>query len=569
MNLFITDSVDLYDKNVGDKKILIGQLKDLTLTAIINTNFMDEKLRSTINDLFLTYNLKHSERVVERLEEFKLAFTSSKIYANKVLKERSDNIISDALLHNSFREQLVRRYAMGNLKTILSQYLPEIGSFEACLSEEYSLVQELVDNDFQVTIYKSKNWKKLTIPFIKSLLYRLFKFRNVVKPSKQERWLFFLYDSIHHHELIRQVYQSSRIRNIQLVWVVINSGLNQLDKIKSLLPENSLIVKFDAFKETPSYRSLKFSNRLNQHAKYLNRRQAKLDLLMYEIRYAFMQRAVNEIKPSRCFHISYHEIGRALADVSKQNSIPSYSLDYSFITDDFRFDKGIQFDHKFVPSQNQARIWNRRNDPSQKHHVVGFPKYEEGLVKSFDQKTDRLNHNIPAGRVVLLASSYGFDNSIREFQLTTLMDICTEKKWTLIVKKHPLEVDNLVERVISEKGNDQIIVFSHTDISAMEAISISDVTVSSGSSIVMDCLLIGRPFISLSMNSTSSFSDIMPVCSEIFVRTTSSRDDLAQAIEQLTDSNIDYTQIRKSYLGPLDGNSSKRMLDLMLANDPV
>ncbi|WP_462252228.1 hypothetical protein [Ekhidna sp.] len=556
MKILLTDSRRIYDQTKSDNKILINPLKDLTLTAIEETNFIEEAKRLSINDQFLIHNLKYSESVVTEIESLKNFLIESNP------ENREDQLMP--FLHASVKEQLIKKYAIRNLFEILKQGF-EDAEFTAKLSEDYALAKDLQNVTTAITTYKSGIHKKLLLQLLKSKIYRWVSRKRIISKPEKIRWMFLLYDSIHHHELISQVYGFIP-KEVEVVWVVVDSGLDKVEEITHLLPDEARVCKLDSFKASPRMKRQGTLDQIKAEMKNLNVANAKFDLHLSEVKTAFMERAFEEIKPSKCFHISYHEVGRIMVNVARKLGVPSYSLDYSYITDDFRFEKGITFDHKFVPSSDQSRIWKKRNDLSN-HHIVGFPKYDHWHSFSFEQLNTRKKFGIGSGTVILLASSYGFDHSIRRFQIRQLIDICKKNSWGLLIKKHPLEVDHLVEETVDECNVDWVKIYHHQDISAIEAIDAADVTISAGSSIVMDCLLVGRPFISLSQNAQSSFSDLMPVCAEQFVETVYSLDEVESAVESLTNRNIDYSKIRDRYLGPLDGNSAQRMLKVLLQDD--
>jgi hypothetical protein len=292
--------------------------------------------------------------------------------------------------------------------------------------------------------------------------------------------------------------------------------------------------------------------------------------------YTWMQNAFKLLKPTVCFQMSIHETGRYMADVANLYSVPSAQVDYALFSDNPNMESHICYSKRFPISAAISEIWKKRKDPTPIHTPVGYCKFDS-IVYSSLSKNDFLSSIglNPERKTIFFASTWADEGSAyleeKKIIIEKLSTLCAEQKWNFLVKKHPLEFDDIANVILKDKINLGQVSLSHQQISIYDAIRNTDLVINQMSSIVLECLYFDKPFCYLSSGSENSISDISILKNESFAFNFNDFTKFEQFAQNLLNDSSFMENIileiktRKSYfLYKTDGKASQRLLNELL-----
>lgn len=525
--LLLTNSQEAFDTSTFAKKVLF---RFHLPSVIASSSFLKESETAQFNDDFFIRFLKDGDRILRKIDSLSSRLNSIKVPLQNV----PTNEWIKGLSHSLLEEQIERSFLIQDLVEFF-------GTNYTC---ELILDQPPLDYNNGETP-PSRNRQH-----IKNKLYILFDLKRFFSPKKQFDFVYLLTNAPHHFELLHRTLENHMAADERVAVVIYPTKMGDTGKSIAHLPKGVNVFAIQEFRGSPRF---SIDKSVWDHHKFL-------DFASIEANYTMMLNMLASISPKVCLTMGYQNHTRFLSHCCSHFNIPVVSVDYSLITDDYRFERGIKYDHRVTISEAQINLWKKRNDPSTNHHAIGFLKYDEIQTLKFDKDTFEQKAEFEFKKTLMFASSYGFDSQVKHDLIKFLSDHCYEKEYNLLIKKHPLETDQIPDSVLAGNGHSSQMVFKHEEITSLEAISYSDVVLSQGSSIVLDALYFSKPFITYSLGK-NSITDLMAFGEEEFLLTASGFHDLAKAIEKgmSEDSNELMNAIQRKrayYLGNLEGESS-------------
>lgn len=527
--LLLTDTDEVFESsNLANKILFRYHLPSVLLNSTIHSTTEIAKL----NDDFFIDFLKNGDRIRNKLEECANQINEIRI----PLKYISEYEWKIGLCHSLLEEDFEKRILLEDLVEMFSS------KYEC----EISLA------------HRAKKAEKRKLQFYKNRLYFLFDLKRKFITKRSFDYVYMITNAPHHFELLKGVMKNQVSDGDTVAMVIYPTSMGDTQKSLKHLPDGVEVYEIQQFRGYP-----KFS---------LERRKWEdfglLNFDAVEANYTLMINMLDVLSPKVCITMGYQNHTRFLAQTCTHLKIPCVSIDYSFITDDYRFERSIRYDHRISISKAQVDLWQKRNDPSSKHHSIGYLKYDEIRNIKFDRHLFEEKVGFQFSETLLFASSYGFDRKIKQDLIRYLSDYCHTNGMNLLIKKHPLETDTIPNETVKNKGHASQAVFEHNELSALEAICYSDLVISQGSSIVLDALYFSKPFITFSTGN-HSITDLMPLGHEPFLLSASTFAELSKAIEAGLKTQrgelIDAIERKKGhYLGQIDGESSLCLQNILM-----
>lgn len=526
--LLLTDSSDVFESSGLTNKVLF---KYHLPSVIVSSSFLSEKEVAQINDNFFIDFLKRGDRITKKLRDVSLSLDVPKIPLNNITDEEWKIGLCHALLEEKFERKFLVQDLVESFKT------------------KYNCELELRDSGWDQS--------KGRIQLYKNKLYFLFDIKRWSQPKKSFDYVYMLTNASHHFELLENVIKQQISNGESVGMVIYPTQLGDTKKSKRHIPKGVKVFEIQNFRGYPKFR--------------IDRKQWKgfenLNFDSVEANYTMMLNMLSALSPGVCLTMGYQNHTRYLAQSCAHFKIPSISIDYSFITDDYRFERSIKYDHRISISKAQVDIWKKRNDPTLNHHTIGYLKYDDVDHLDFDRNKFGKSHDFQFDKTVLFASSYGFDNTVKSDLINFLSTYCNSNDLNFLIKKHPLETDQVPDTVLENNNFKSQVVLTHDEITALEAIKCADVVLSQGSSIVLDALYFSKPFITYATGNLS-ITDLMPLGKEKFLLSASNFEELEKAIEAGINTRrkelIDEIERKRSYyLGDMRGESSICLVNIL------
>lgn len=550
-SLYLTDSEVHYTKSTHENKVLVG---GAFFRFVKDSDFLSLSELQTINESFTQLRLLEGDHILADIGA--LAKRIEVPNFPYIAKNQNPELGLSHLLFRDFVER--KHFLTAILKRLIS--LKKWDKIHLELTEAYLAFTETNFNGIplDITWIKETLKKQALTQRIKNKVYFLFdlrrSLRNRLLKKEKKRVVFLMQTAQHHHELIKDLYR--RIREVDKYEFLVVSyplDLGDPEKFKEYLPSGTTHFPIQHFRGSTKFRLKKSIGN-----------GWPVDLASIEANYTMMHNMIEYLKPDICVTVGYLNPGRYLSDVSRYFDVPSISIDYSFITDDYTFEKEIEYDHKCTISTVQKDVWKKRNDPSHNHVVTGYLKYDQ-IKEDLNQEELITRYGLKKGQfTVFFASSHGYDPEAKKEVLRQLSTLCKSLNWNLVVKTHPLEDDGIAKSVINEK---QQVALSHNEISAMEAVFLSDVVVSQGSSIVLDALYYLKPFVTFSFSDDLVITDFMPISDEPFVFKSqdiaSLENQLKEIMSKRNELQKQMEKVRADFLFETDGKAHQRVYNLI------
>ncbi len=588
MQLFLTDSSDIYKAEGAEFKCLLNG------PLLVNSTWISDEGIATFNNTLNKAEFTARESMLSDLYEMQAVLSGQLFKVNRYLGTRSEKDIVFFLLHLHFRMTITQSHLFLQLiKQLLSKY-PETNAIHVNLPEEYAYLSTLVQRpglsvEFSFTFRKIKAPSKLRLLGVLKHMYYTFEYlipkprQRLKKPgATQTHFLFLLSDIKHHHHILKTFFKlCEKQKDIFITVVHVSSGIEQKHSasLKSNESVNFQVLNLQEFRSTKTivshsdfYNAL---NKLNPVFQFFKRGN-----LLYhaELKYAWIGKAFELLKPDVCLHIGVFNDGRYMSDVANFYDVPSVNLEYGISFDDPLLEANIEFTARAVPGQDAVDVWKKRKDPTPSHYIIGAPNLDEylQLSASFNKASFFARHQLdPLKKTIFFAGTYSsalnylYDIEKKEI-LRNLCKLCHENDWNLIVKKHPLEFDTIVDDVIAENNYLRQRAFRHDQVGLSEAVFYSDFITNQISSIVLEALYFNKPFCYLTTSLEETRADQMTMVKEGLAF---KFHDMASFAEYASDifntgaSHEIYAKINRLktlYLYKTDGNASERLFELML-----
>ncbi|MBI2269181.1 MAG: hypothetical protein HYU69_02370 [Bacteroidetes bacterium] len=396
--------------------------------------------------------------------------------------------------------------------------------------------------------------------------------------SQRKHILLILNDLDHHQHVLKNfIHLLSITKEFEISLVITSSGINP--DYKNYSPpytfDDMHFYMFSAFCKGT------FTNR---HKIYksasiigLNRKNLIITDPLYDFNliYEWMGNVFKALKPDICLNIGTHFYGRALSDVARYFKTPSISIDYGLFSFDPSMDSKIKFDYRACLGQASIEVWKHCNDPSLHHVPIGFCKFDEINFSQFNKENFMTKHNLIHDKTIFFASTSNTSKNDtyseeKKTIITFLSNMCHKKRWNLIIKKHPLETDSIIEDALQKNNFPCQKSFSHHQISIYEAIYYSDVVANQMSSIVLECIYFRKPFCYITTSTNYNQTAFSILKKEKIIETFSDFRKFEQFCESIMYGNDTATFTKKlellseRYLYKTDGKASQRLLELVI-----
>jgi hypothetical protein len=583
MQLFITDNKKIYDKSREKYKLLFDH-------KILFSSFIEVKEIRALNQNFKDIDQDSVKKTHEEIWAMVDLLKNKQLNVNKFVatRKKEDQIYS--LLYANYLHFILRKHTLDVFLQILFSFFQSksirFKKMEFTLSDKNFFLKNLFTKEeyrnypaifnFYTADRRVRNLKNILYTFYHSYNYFSSRFK---KPKHGARHILLVLNNIkHHYELLNTFFELVKAdKNIFIS--IVNIRIGGFDKVKfipskQLISDNIIVYNFsefrcptfiihsDLYKELekidPDFSILKKYNFLKSH----------------EINYAWMNNVFQKLSPDVCLNIGTHTLGRIMSDVARYHEIPSTNLEYGIPLSGALLDNNIQFDTRICISEATKNIWIKRKDPSINHFVTGFCKMDE-LTSFIPDKINFFSrNNLDAKkRTILFASTWGSEielaNDEKKEIIDSLCNICIKNGWNLIIKKHPLELDNILDAVVNNKRSTSIRIFTHAQINIFEAIAYSDLVCNQMSSIILEDLYFEKPLCFISLFS-KKFELDYPVYEESFAKVFFQMDLLEKYAIDIFNSTENYNAIIKEikrkkeyYIYKSDGKASLRLKELL------
>ena len=590
MVLFLTDSVRKYHNSKEKHRLLLNGI------IIVKSTVHTENEILNFNNNNNGIEMEAGETMLAELYSLCDKLKNQKITANKFISAIPDQTEKlFALLFRTFSEEIIKKHM---LKLFIERYvhafdLDAISLIHLDFSDyRFSYFAGTLTDLFsrkrfiRLTGKGGKDAAKLLLRKCKSLFFyapyyiarKAWNLSNVKKQPGNKHVLLIIDNIDHHFQVLDSFFKIISLHNEVLLSVVIfPTNLNQTRKNtwKHLQKRNIKFYFFSEFRKPlfRDYNSRFIRDIADIHSDY-KLPEFKSNLNDMDIAYESMDNLFTTLKPDSCLHMSTHETGRIMTNVASYYKTPSVQADYALFSDWYALESRIRFTARASINLALIDLWKKRKDPTPLHYAIGFCKLDQLKAPEITRADFHRSHKLnPVQLTVLFASTWNIEGQIHELEkiqiLSKLSDVCHNNNWNFIVKKHPLEKDNLAADIISKNKHPNQKVFSHADLKLEEAIFYADLVTNQNSSIVLECLYYEKPFCYITTSTAFNQTENSIFKKEAFASTLKLEDFEQFALGMLqSDSGIAMQQLMRAkkeyYLYKTDGKASERLFQLLL-----
>jgi hypothetical protein len=590
MTLFITDSSEKYLRTKEQHKLLLEG------TIILKSSELPENEIHLFNNNNNNIDAEAGEKMLAELYELCEKLKISEVKSNKFIEAvGSKNEKLFALLYEFFSVEIIHKYlfsvllekfiAVANSKNITEIQLDfensDFSFFCPSLSSAFKGIK------FISSTKKSpkKEAQKIKNVFKNLLFYTgFYAFKKVFSPSRnivsdKKHILLVIYNIEHHFQVLKAFFDLINTnKNVHLSIVIFETKFDKSKKKswREFKSENIDLYFFSEFRKPLYKNSNKEFLQLMANSD-LNFDLSRLEsgLRSAEIKYHWMDNLFTVLKPDVCFHLTTHEIGRIMANVASYHKIPSLQVDYALFSDWYTIESRIRFTVRASINEAMIELWKKRNDPTPEHYAIGFCKLDSIKIPSLSKKEFLESNNFDFDRKTIFFASTWFEKTeIYEIEkrilISMLSEICHRNKFNLIIKKHPLEKDNIAIESINANKYPFQKVFQHFELSISDAVYYSDLVTNQMSSVVLECLYFEKPFYYLTTSESSNQTETSLLKNEKFTHTFNIQefDGFVSTIFDSGKINEFISQMKEKkerYLYKTDGKASSRLLELLMS----
>jgi len=581
MELIITDNPS-FTKDPRSHWVLVSQ------SHIISSNCLAAEAIDKLNLSMSGLEMSAADKMLTDLDRDvkELLLEKEKIHLNPYIRTRTAYDQLFGVLFSNYRRLLVPKYLMETLITRLLSSLDK---------DKYDTLTIRLDHAYVLTDQGSLpvgSIKKVDLiltghPKKNSLLKNLYYLAHSVKQKfiahpkhnkETVHLVLFMYDHINEYNFLKTFFRLvKQDPSVFLSVIKLSVGIDKIHTYPNDLVEGQNIRVYDyTLFRKPVKNEIRIPTGLTTKNSVLKAIHAGRLFLEQNLHYTWINQVFDKLKPDVCLYDNLGEVGRVMSDVARYKKVPSVVVDYGLFTDDPYYMSGnTKYDHRACLSQCTADIWKRRNDPTEDHPLVGFCKLDDIGNLDLDREKFLKKYGLNMKqKTVLFASTWSGGNKVYDHEKKVITEklsrICAEKKWNLVIKKHPAEFDSVTNKVIKTAGNPNQVVLESGDVNLYETIFSSDLVCSQASSVFVEAMYFDKPFSFLSLSEENPLASYFTVCKEPFAPIHRSMDQwrsYAQAIfetELGAEVSRQIRQSKKYYLYETDGGSSRRLLDLLL-----
>ena len=502
MNIFITDSAEQYSAAASSGKLLLEG------SVIRSADFLSDEELLALNTLNNSSEVTAGEQYIAVLESLISGLDLNGIppIPFQEYKARYEQVYS--LLFYRLSQFGKPRFQLEIWINYLKEFYPQRDLYlEFNLDHAYSWFKAATRETERLTITirpKAHSIIKSATSSARNLLqspFRILSRQPAIHTGKKKVML--VTYNIAHHIAIFKNYVRHTLANTdyEIHVVVISNEANSTENLSAVIfgeSDRIFVHDFARFRTTNFRTSLKSVKQICRQLPELSFLDGDEYFINTCRNYSWMQTAIEQINPAIAMLVNIHETGRMLSDIANVSGIPTVQVDYGLFSDHDLMNSRISFSARAVVSEAVKEVWERRGDTSGERVPIGFCKLDDSTPagdlltgKSDFYLQNGLDPELPT---VFFASSWSlpgeaYDNEKKAI-VKAFSAICVRNDYNLIVKKHPLETDNLLEELVKDRRNQR--VFTHSGITLEKAVVYSDIVTTQGSSIVLEALYYGK-----------------------------------------------------------------------------
>ncbi len=594
MKIFFTDDKEFYKSDLSPVRVLF---QDYFIKEVsgVSPEIIQKNYYSNSDIEFRAGELMFSElnSIIKKLSGIDLC-------PNRYMKTRNAEDQAFTLLYPFAKKYLLPKYIL--LLTV-NDFLKHAGFLQASgksmqievsfnLSHLYSLAEKELKN---ISIFTNINF-----------VFRETKNKTLGLFSKSIKSLYYVFFNLF-YSAIFSVFMKKKItvRHVLLIMYDVSPNFILLETFIGLVKNNPdihlSIIQIDSNDEPGSTISAKpFKSGNIDVYKFINfRKRKKTDPSLFykaicgvdpafemfeqddlletiNLHHEWMNNVIQKLKPDVTMYCYLEEMGRIVSDTSRFNEIPSVCLEYAFTFDSPFLNQNMHYTARACINEYTKNGWIKHHDPTDLHPVIGFTKLD---ALSKEEEVDklgffRMNGLNPNKKTIFFASTWTSDNKVfdseKKIIVEELIEMCDKNKWNLIIKKHPNELDSIVDEVMSIHPKPNQKLFRHEDLPLAKAIQICDFMCCQSSSAILEAIYYNKPFCFLNKSTHSTLSDYLVFEDEDQIKTYNNMTDFELILTDLFNRSkngadfYDFPAMQRKYLFKKDGLASQRLLDLLL-----
>lgn len=255
-------------------------------------------------------------------------------------------------------------------------------------------------------------------------------------------------------------------------------------------------------------------------------------------------------------------LGRLLAEIGNSRNIPSFLMSLG-MSGNFPWFEEFQFSKIFLFSPYEKEMLENRGNNSDSLVVTGNPSSDKIATGCPSKEKIRTTLDLPIKedkKVILFISqqtSRIVSMRVREESIWLLIKVLKNIKFDhlLLVKLHPLENDDLCERILSaELGNKNFIIFKEYDTYAL--VQAADIVITLLSTVSIEAAAMGKRVIQINLTGISRYT---PWAKEGITVEVSNAKSLQESIEKLSILPSQLPPGVERFLCKMDGKASLRI----------
>lgn len=498
MTVFITDSEERYEASAAERKIL------LEIAVIKKSSFLSPEAISAIDTLNNSSEIIAGETYIGTLESLLKKLELDRIGPIPFMEHKPAYEQAYSLLFHRLYDYAKCRFQLEAwLQNFRAFYPDEQLQPEFDLGAAYSWFA-VANKSLNCAILPGRpSFSEALTGSVKNLLQSpLRRTKPQKKLSGATKVMIVSYNIAHHLDIFRNYVRHTLEQTKHEIHVVLVSNeSNAAENVVSRIYGNNARIfthDFSDFRTTCFHSPAKALGQIISQLPELSFLKNDPYFTGLFRNYSWMQTALKTLRPDIALIVNLHETGRILSDVAAVKSVPTVQVDYGLFSDHHLMNSRISFTARAVLSDAVKEVWERRGDTSRTRIPIGFTKLDDAKPAEaiLAEKLDFFTKNglDPAMPTVFFASTWSqageaYDTEKKEI-VAALSGICARNGYNLLVKKHPLEHDNLLEKLVANRPNQRI--FNHPDIHLEKAIVFSDLITTQGSSVVLESLFYGK-----------------------------------------------------------------------------
>lgn len=514
MIILVTNNSRAYENASTNNKFLISKRN------ILKSSFIDNEELNLLNLKLGGQEFSAADEFIEFFKNYvsELAIPAIKIRGFKWVENKSGFQKLYDLLYNPFMDSVFNSFYLRILLRILSDHFNgKINEFQLNFDYSYSFFdsrfyQENASSKISLQFYPASK-KNNRLLLIKKIYYSIFSIwmRFILSfryaPLNKKIVVFHTSSALFNNNFFKDFFwEMSRSETHKLIVVYQKTSIGASQTEKELFLKNGIgFYEFNFFRTN----AVSGINKTYMDLCHLDPKLARVigieDLYGLDINYSWVDNYIRLLRADVVICHSIGETGRFISNTSALRGIKSICVEYSLFSDDaYWMESKIKFDARACIGHETMDLWTRRGDESVLYKI-GFLRYDFIRDMEFNQDRFLLKYNLdPSKTTILFASTWGGENKGIEVDKGKIVDYlshwCFKNKKNLIVKKHPNELDSIVDDIIIKNNypNQVILTEKNGYNILMEAIHASDIISTQSSGIGMDALYFRKPFFQIS-----------------------------------------------------------------------